>query len=564
MTRNLSLFLGIGMTLAGCFPPVGKDDDDAGDVGSDTDLDTDSDTDSDTGSDTDTGATLASLAYDEAGYDLVLGEAASLSVTGTWDDGSTSDETDNCGFSSADDAVAVADASTLVGTGDGATEVSCAIDTVETSAPVTVSVLEIGGRAHMRGHGLQGVELWVSADGVDPRLAGESDDATGSFTVGGLGYGTVTVTPRLLGNRFEPASYELEIDASTDLTRDLDFEQVGQAFPIADDGFTNNDIASAEPFGPGGALVTRAIWPFGGEDWFTFELSAGESVNVYTANLAANTDSYLVVYEANGTTEYDDNDDCHVGYDSCVKVSSGGGGTFYAKVVPLDEEVGVLQYAFGMEAWTDADDDDYSTFHDCNDGDSDVNPEEGGDEARDGIDYDCDGIVRTSAGAADPVDAAGTDETASPRQGVVVWNNPWNLLYANWHVADTAATLTDESDVDRYAIEIPAKGAVDFWPTDALFDDDGQSDESVYVVSYDTDGTTERAADFDGVRIENTSGAAATFFVEVVLEGRKEVFYIPSFTSVGVDADGDGFYSQDWDESRDCDDGDMAVTDGCY
>ena len=129
---------------------------------------------------------------------------------------------------------------------------------------------------------------------------------------------------------------------------------------------------------------------------------------------------------------------------------------------------------------------------------------------------------------------------------------------------DTAATLTDESDVDRYAIEIPAKGAVDFWPTDALFDDDGRSDASVYVVSYDTDGTTERAADFDGVRIENTTSAAATFFVEVVLEGRDEVFYIPSFTSVGVDADGDGFYSQDWDESRDCDDGDMAVTDGCY
>ena len=40
-------------------------------------------------------------------------------------------------------------------------------------------------------------------------------------------------------------------------------------------------------------------------------------------------------------------------------------------------------------------------------------------------------------------------------------------------------------------------------------------------------------------------------------------FYIPTIFSLGTDADGDGFYTQDWEfNGRDCDDTDLAIAPG--
>jgi hypothetical protein len=193
-----------------------------------------------------------------------------------------------------------------------------------------------------------------------------------------------------------------------------------------------------------------------------------------------------------------------------------------------------------------------------------VHPYGGGDEATDGVDYDCDGIVRGSEDDADAVDAAGTDEVASPREAVVVWNNPWNYLYANWYVADTAITLPDETDVDRFAVDVPAHSAVDFFPGSALYTVEGNNWANLDVVSYEPDGVTEVESSAYGVRIENTTGTDETYFVDVALYATGAVLIIPSFTFVGYDLDEDGYYTQDWDSSRDCDDADGSVTTECY
>ena len=77
---------------------------------------------------------------------------------------------------------------------------------------------------------------------------------------------------------------------------------------------------------------------------------------------------------------------------------------------------------------------------------------------------------------------------------------------------------------------------------------------------YESDGVTLFEDNYDLI---NNTAKPLTLLVAVQGMGA-EVSYFPLLTDYGLDEDGDAYYTQDWDTSRDCDDTDGSVTDDCY
>ena len=79
----------------------------------------------------------------------------------------------------------------------------------------------------------------------------------------------------------------------------------------------------------------------------------------------------------------------------------------------------------------------------------------------------------------------------------------------------------------------------------------------------DSDRSTTLETSTYAIDIINDSPDAKTLYLRATLSGSAPTTYYPAITDLGEDLDGDGYYTQDWDSSRDCDDSDDSIIGGC-
>jgi hypothetical protein len=322
------------------------------------------------------------------------------------------------------------------------------------------------------------------------------------------------------------------------------------ASPTAPDSYegTNgdNNMSTAGTIAVGSALQGRSIYPHGDVDWVKVQLQAGTVYELFTTNLNEVGDTYLYLLDENGT-ELDSSDD-HLYLDSDIEeYNATYTGTHYLKLRSYN--VGELtSYQLGVRVHIDADNDGYTPTFDCNDN-NDTIYATATEIPGDGIDQDCSGVDAIADGLADPYEADDDLATAKPiavTTGSTGETQHRNDVYSKMH------TLHTTSDTDFFTLTIPAySGAY-------IVEGNGLNYE---WYGYDENGTQGDFGSSDMYEtVINDTATAQTFKLEIRSNGSDIGWYAPAMVPFGTDADGDGYYTMDW--NADCDDTNALINPG--
>jgi hypothetical protein len=334
------------------------------------------------------------------------------------------------------------------------------------------------------------------------------------------------------------------------------------AFPTSPDSFDagagDDTMATAGTLAVGATQV-RSLFPDGDVDWVKVTLVAGTAYDFSASRLSANCDTYLYLYDVDGTTQLASSDD-HVSLDSDIVFTPTTSGTYYLRVTTYNnarnaDGIGVARYTLGANVFVDADGDGYSTVHDCDDTDATAYPW-ASETAADGIDQDCDGLDVPDGSVADGAGTDGSAASAKTMQGSL--GDPWEIIHMTGVFRANARTIAPAGDTDWFLISVPAWTAIEI---DAIYDGVGGGSKLAATL-YDADATTVLASGtyYPGLWAQNDTAAARTFYVEYEAASGIDVgYYAPTWVSYGQDVDRDGYYTQDWDTSRDCNDADDAI-----
>jgi hypothetical protein len=309
-----------------------------------------------------------------------------------------------------------------------------------------------------------------------------------------------------------------------------------------------------------GSTQSHTLFPAGDEDYAKVMLAAGKTYEFSANRLNYTGDTELFLYAADGS--FVTSNDDYLGLDSRILFAPTTAGTYYLKVEAVDlptandDQLDVASYVLGARVFKDVDGDGFSPYYDCNDGRSDINPW-APETAGDGVDQDCTGADVPTGMTADIAEDDDTLQTA--RVMAPVNNSPFEPLFERTMYLANTRSLTSApgaDDVDYFSVEIPAHGAVEI----------DLADESLTVTGtlFGSDGTQiglpEPFPYFYVVNVENTP---KTMYVryQADIPGTSG-YYIPFYASLGVDLDGDTFYTQDWVQVRDCNDGDPTIHPG--
>jgi hypothetical protein len=324
----------------------------------------------------------------------------------------------------------------------------------------------------------------------------------------------------------------------------LGFFSGGSApFPTAPDSFEGDDTAGTASEIEVAEFQERNIYPDGDLDWVAVFLLEDVEYEISSSNLSLNGDSYLYLFDTDGTTEIDSNDDW-VNVDSALTFTPPADGIYYIRVQTYDSPGGVVTYTLNVHAYIDLDDDGYSTYHDCDDGDDTVYP--WADQILgDGIDQACTG---TDWPASTTEDAFEDDDTVgSAVQMVAALGSYWEIVHRDELYVGNMRTIHDIDDVDWLKVTIPAHGYI--------YVDDFTLPEDMDWEWFEADGTTSLGTDQDQY---NDTDSPVTIYMRVQYAAAV-VTYSMGYADYGVDLDDDGFYTQDWSGDRDCDDSDPDI-----
>lgn len=101
----------------------------------------------------------------------------------------------------------------------------------------------------------------------------------------------------------------------------------------------NDSIAAAQPLEPGNASTGHTSCPAGDEDWVQFVAQAGQSYSIETSNLGTSSDTLLTLYDTDGSTVLDENDDHGYGLASHITWKAPQAGTYYIRAKQSDDSV---------------------------------------------------------------------------------------------------------------------------------------------------------------------------------------------------------------------------------
>lgn len=331
-------------------------------------------------------------------------------------------------------------------------------------------------------------------------------------------------------------------------------------YPVAADGYegaTGDDTSATASALAVGSPQYRTLFPDFDVDWVKFELVPGTTYELSANHLSTASDLYVRLYGTDATTQfaYDSNDDPddYISLDPHLVFTVATAGTYYAKVSSFDARNGFgpaqASYTLSLHAFADADGDDVSSYYDCDDANSTISPFEL-DVAGDGIDQDCDGIDALVASVADAFEP--DDDAAHARPLAAPVGNPWEYMFEHAMVRANARTLDALGDQDWFSLSVPAMSRV------YLEELDYTSNGALTVFdAADLSTVDAPSAGFYAV-VDNTTASAKSYYARFVCTSGS-AFYVPLQYPAGVDLDGDGYYTQDWDGDRDCNDADPAI-----
>jgi hypothetical protein len=318
----------------------------------------------------------------------------------------------------------------------------------------------------------------------------------------------------------------------------------------------DNSLATASAITVG-SLQNRTIYPIADEDWAAVNLEMGKIYEFSASNLQETGDSEIYLYDENGT-EIDNNDD-NVDYDSAISdYNATYTGTYYVKVIHLDNPSGTLSYQMGVREYVDADNDGYSTFFDCNDNNDTINPW-ASDIGGNGIDENCDGIDAVADTTADAYESDDTLETAKP---IPTTYGSMEEHQNRYDIQSQMRTIHTAGDVDFLKITVaPYSGG------EVIEDGMGSLEDVASQSSFeilDENGTVVDTGSFStNTWLDNTTATTATYYLRVFAnDGTSTGGYMPAYVSFGEDRDGDGYYTMDWVGSEDCNDANASIYSG--
>jgi hypothetical protein len=299
----------------------------------------------------------------------------------------------------------------------------------------------------------------------------------------------------------------------------------------------------------------KTLFPAGDKDWAAVTLAAGTKYEITVNQLCATCDTVVALYEEveNGYSLVASDDD-YIAWDSAITFTPQVSKEYFILVSALNVNNGVSNYILNVHEFIDADEDEYSSFYDCNDSDNTIYPMaiEG---REDKIDQDCNGsdLLRDNSQDAfeKKFDYKFENATELP---FIQYNHNESVFIFQQHKNDVH-TLHSTSDVDWLKFTIPAHSAIN------LFADYHTDKFNLLYSLYKNDGVT--PAEHEKELIENQSNNAATYYIKFSTAFDAQLasrgYYMPYATFLGFDNDKDGFYSMDFSTKRDCNDNDTTI-----
>lgn len=331
-----------------------------------------------------------------------------------------------------------------------------------------------------------------------------------------------------------------------------------------------------------GESQARTLWPIGDVDYVKVDLAAGTSYEFSVNQLCVACDTYMSLYDTDGTTLLATNDD-YLGLDSRLLFTPTVAGAYHLKIESFKEayrvtvaptpgggletqkgdDYGVSVYTLSAHVFTDGDGDSYSSYYDCNDNDATVYPW-AGEVAGDGLNQNCSGTDQLAPATADAFEPDNSPATAKSMYMANI--GLWEIQFQQLAWEQNARTIDAPGDKDYFTFTLgPRRGAYLNMHT-------GSYPVNLLLTLYDSDGTTVLGTsgndplaptDWPTHWVANDTYTDKTFYVSyAAADGNSTAWYVPALYYAGVDSDDDGYYTRDWGAWRDCNDRNAGIHPG--
>ena len=482
---------------------------------------------------------------------LGVGQTEQLTILAEYDDGTTQDVTSAADYRVVNASVlAVSQTGLVTGLGPGSSSVEVSYQNMDVSVRANVGSAELEGEVSVVGYPVAGVE--VALTGPVTERATTNED--GEYVFDGLPAGEYTVVP-VFDNADRSGDVAQTVTVPGMGTARQDLVITRGAYPTGPDAFEPNSVP-----GNGGPITVdvfqnHTLWKSpvgvgdgGDRDYFRVNVVEGETYDFLTLGLCNQCDTVIRVYEADGTTLIETNDDAAAARNSLYTHTAEVTGQLTFRVESYEgddtgsEAYGVADYFVGVLNHIDEDADIIPAVLDCDDNNADVTPF-GFDIADNGLDEDCvagDGIT------VDPHEP--NDDRANATPIPFLQANPREQLLDSSIAPVTGAFGSsrrgDALDTDWFSVVVPANSAV----VASIL-----SYGPATIGYFGTDGVTELPLVEDAM--VNETDAPVTYYI--TLTGSTSWYHLWAF-DLGVDEDGDGDYPRHFPDLRDCAEGDPS------